>query len=168
MTNTINNFATIAIAILMAISFQACEKEALIMTADKEYPGVDAELWMYFQRFEVAAAERGIEIDLVASGITGSIKDLNLGNVVGMCNHNPSSPNHVVIDEAFWMRSSTLKKEMIIFHELGHCYMGLEHRDGANSNGVCKSIMRSGMGGCMDMYTQNNRGGYHDELFEDK
>lgn len=168
MTSTINNFAIIAITILMAISFQSCEKEAMIMTADKEYPGVDAELWMYFQRFEMAAAERGVEIDLIARGITGSIEDIDMDNVVGICNHNPNSPNHVTIDETFWMRSSSLRKEMIIFHELGHCYMNLGHRDEANSNGVCKSIMRSGMGGCMDMYTQNSRGGYHDELFEGK
>lgn len=168
MTNAINNFAIIAITILMAFSFQSCEKETLIMEADKEYPGVDAELWMYFQRFEQAAAERGVHIDLVAKGITGSIEDIEVENVVGMCNHNAQTPNHVTIDEAFWMRSSTLRKELIVFHELGHCYMNLGHRDEVHADGRCKSIMRSGMGGCMDMYTSDSRAEYQDELFADR
>ena len=132
----------------------------------KMYPEVDKRMWIYFERFEIAARERGMMIDLIEAGITGEIYEISKANVVGLCNHNVIDPNHIVIDGHFWNRSSILKKELIIFHELGHCYLLRGHNDEVNGNGTCGSIMRSGTGGCLDLYTEDNREVYLDELFD--
>ena len=55
---------------------------------------------------------------------------------------------------------------MIVFHELGHCYLTRGHKDERKNNGTCASIMRSGKAACMDFYTSDNRKEYLDELFD--
>ncbi len=57
-------------------------------------------------------------------------------------------------------------REFVVFHELGHCDLGRDHRDEAFDNGVCVSIMRSGLGDCRDYYHPRTREGYLDELFD--
>ena len=68
----------------------------------REFPGVDQRLWIYFERFEQQAALRGVEVDLVAEGITGVIVEIDEENVAGTCNFNPRIPNHVMVDEQFF------------------------------------------------------------------
>lgn len=159
------NLVLIAIISLLAFSFQSCEKETLQLTTNKEYPGVDQELWVFFQNFEEASAKRGIPIDLISSGITGSIKNLHIENIVGVCNHDSNNPHHIIIDENYWNASSFFRKELAVFHNLGHCYLKLNHSDAAHPDGRCKSIMNSSSGSCTDLYTSNTRDEYQDELF---
>ena len=127
--------------------------------------GVDPFLLEYFISFEEAGKERGLEIDLSTANITGSISEIQEENVAGQCNYHPFQPNHVTIDKSFWNRSNYLYREMIVFHELGHCYLGRDHFEEAFQNGLCKSIMRSGTCCCRDAYTLKNRAYYLDELF---
>jgi len=70
-----------------------------------------------------------------------------------------------VIDKAFFNQTSELLKEMVIFHELGHCVLFRGHREATYSNGTCASIMRSGVEGCRDNYRASTRAAYLDELF---
>ena len=76
-----------------------------------------------------------------------------------------NEPNHVIIDANFWTAASDNSKEMIIFHELGHCFLERGHNDDKKSDGTCASIMRSGRGGCIDFYTKSNKAEYLDELY---
>ena len=158
--------------VLAILSLGSCTQEsALIADIDeptKSYEGVDEGLWIYFQRFEEAAADRGDYIDLAALNITGSIEPIEYEGVVGLCSHNPNQPKHVRIDADFFNRATVTKKEMIVFHELGHCILKRGHNDEANDNGVCQSIMRSGMGTCLDSYNNNTRNNYLDELFNNQ
>ncbi len=59
MTN-FNFIRTIAFSLL--ITLVACGKDNEIQL-NKEYQGVDAALWSYFEKFEKEAAERGVQID---------------------------------------------------------------------------------------------------------
>ncbi|MEM1122962.1 MAG: hypothetical protein AAGJ18_21135 [Bacteroidota bacterium] len=153
---------TIAFALL--ITLVACGKDNTIQL-EKQYPGVEPAMWAYFEKFERAAAERGVEVDLVAAGMTGSIELIHAHGTVGLCNHRLDQPNHVIIDKRFWDKASNSAKEMIIFHELGHCYLKRGHTDEKNADGTCASIMRSGRGGCVDFYNHSNRESYLDELY---
>jgi len=145
---------------------EAAEIPTVVETnSPKSYPGVDRELWSYFEQFETAAAAQGLKIDLVAEGITGVIEDLEEDNVAGQCSFYSHSPNHVVIDTDFWSRSSENFKEMIIFHELGHCSLDRGHREGQLDNGNCISIMRSGVEPCRDIYNTLTKAYYLQELF---
>jgi len=132
------------------------------------YPNVDRMLWPYFSRFEEESAARGIAIDLRALRITGEIEDLEGERVAGQCSFNHRQPNHITIDERFWQRSSENFREMIMFHELGHCVLYRGHLETELRNGACSSIMRSGNGGCIDNYNTQTRRFYVDELFENR
>lgn len=157
------NFIKI-VSFAFLITLVACGKETQIQL-NKEYAGVDAELWSYYEKFEAEAADRGFTIDLAAAGITGSIEKIHAHGTVGLCNHKLDTPNHVIIDIEFWKAASENSKEMIIFHELGHCFLGRGHNDEKKNDGTCASIMRSGMGGCIDFYTNSNKSEYLDELY---
>ena len=154
--------------------FSACQKDAVadlaetpIIPEERTFPGVDERLWPYFQRFEEAGIERGFDVDLVASRITGVIEDLDGEHVAGQCTtFGNFRPGRITLDAEFWNRSSDLFKEFIIFHELGHCYLDRDHREDAFSNGRCVSIMRSGTLDCRDNYNVATRESYINELFE--
>lgn len=159
------NIALIAMTILMTFTFLSCERRTLTDASSKTYPNIDPELWIYFQRFEEAATERGRQVDLKNFNISAKIKKLEVDNIIALCHYNINEPNQILIDEEFWEQSSILKRELAIFHELGHCYLKLPHREDADQDGRCKSIMSSGMSDCIENYTNENRETYQDELF---
>lgn len=140
--------------------------DVLPVVIEGTFPGVDERLWPYFTRFQQEASERDIIVDLVALGITGVIEVIEEDNVAGVCNFNSRSSNHVMIDQEFWESAPDLFKEFIVFHELGHCSLLRDHREGADLAGRCISIMRSGLEECRDNYSFVTRLGYLDELYD--
>ncbi len=53
-----------------------------------------------------------------------------LGGAIAKCYKNrPSIKTHVLIDEYSWITMTTLEREFVIYHELGHCLEDLEHDD---------------------------------------
>ena len=130
------------------------------------YENVDEALWVYFERFEEEAAERGLIIDLNESEIVAMIGPLEGENVAGQCTYSTAFPNEVVLDEAFWEAASDAEKEMVVFHELGHCQLARAHREDVNSRNQCVSIMNSGTINCRIIYVLN-REAYLDELFDE-
>lgn len=152
----------------------SCTQDVNLITLDEpevtvdnsSYPGVDEALWVYFQRFEEEGRLRGIEVDLKAANITGVIEALGEDDVAGQCTYASHLPNHVTIDQNFWNGASDRSREFVVFHELGHCDLGRDHHEVATSNGICVSIMRSGLEDCRDNYTPITRASYLDELFD--
>ena len=128
----------------------------------KSYPLVDRELWTLFEKFEMEAKKRGRNIDLVTQEIQATIEAVPAPHV-GLCNRTTNN-RAIIIDQDYWITRSDNKKELLVFHELGHCSLNLGHqRDQAG--GICKSIMRSGLDGCIDDYNATNRAKYLDDLF---
>ena len=158
------------VLILLAAMLFSCQQDIQEETqsSNTSYELVDKSLWPYFTAFENEAKQRGIKYDLNELEISGMITDINQGNVAGICSFNSIQPNHVDIDRVFWNRSSHLLKEMIVFHELGHCVIFRDHYEASHSNGSCVSIMRSGLEDCQDNYSIQNRADYLDELFFNK
>lgn len=153
---------------LIIALFTACKKdEATDIFVDSPYPGVDDELQPYFQEFEAQAALRGIEVDLAAADVTGKIESLEGNGVAGQCTYG-SHVADVVIDKEFWGSVPFhLVREMVVFHELGHCYLNRGHKEKVNADGTCASIMRSGLMECTDNYRADTRDEYLDELFSE-
>jgi len=141
------------------IFLSSCDKQAVEIY---NYSAVDVRLQAYFKKFEEEGNKRGLTIDLAKANIAGSIAKINVKGVVGLCNSNNRG---VIIDEDFWARSSHASKELIVFHELGHCYLLLPHRTDVANEGICKSIMRPGDGGCLDFYNATTRVKLLDDLF---
>ncbi len=157
---------------LLVLIFQSCYPEIegeQDMTQNNQdvnrYPGVDSQLWSYFNSFEQEALARGINIDLVVLEVTGVIENISENNVAGTCQYGQHI-HHVTIDQNYWNRSSAFSREMVVYHELGHCALYQGHRELEDTNGHCLSIMNSGTSGCRVLYNEANRDYYLDELFD--
>ena len=161
---------SIAGCLLVVLLFSCVEQEVPSpqpVLPVKSYDNVDEPLWVYFQRFEEAAARFNLQVDLEDIGIQASIAPTPYAGVVGLCNHRDDQPNSILIGREFFDRSSDLHRELIVFHELGHCVLERSHDDGLLHNGRCKSIMRTGDGSCIDAYDEDHRDYYIEELFEE-
>lgn len=132
--------------------------------AEKRYSDVDSRLWEHFEKFENEARLRNQIFNLNALGITGVISDIPDAGVAGTCQYGQHI-HHVTVDQQYWNNASDLQREMVVFHELGHCVLGRGHREGANNNGICISVMNSGLADCRVIYSNTNRPLYLDELF---
>lgn len=167
MKNSVGGIATITFC--LALSFFSCQQDLINPAQEEEqilgYPGVDEALWIYFERFEEEAAERGLDIDLTAEDLTGEIVDLDEDQVVGQCTYGTHITNEVTIDRAFWNRANTFTRELVVFHELGHCQLLRGHDESETQQGVCLSIMASGTTDCRTNYRTSTRDAYLDELF---
>lgn len=130
------------------------------------FPTVTPELRPFYIAFEEEAAERGIDIDLTREEVTGNIVELGNMGVLGVCVRSDTEPNRVAIDDDAWRLANNALRELIVFHELGHCVLNREHLDD-EQNGTCTSIMNSGLSGC-EISLENNtiRSAYLDELFD--
>lgn len=154
---------------LAALLFSACQEDYIFTDDNNETPGnepvlVDNRLIPYFDLFEDEAIRRGYDFDLTALGITGVIENIPEDGVAGTCQYGRHIA-HVTVDQNYWNHSSQLSREFVVFHELGHCVLDRDHRDAAFANGICRSIMASGLGDCFDAYNTINREYYLDELF---
>ncbi len=144
----------------------ACQPEnSFVAEETTDFDDVDNGLQSYFNSFENEARMRGQEIDLSEYNLTASIEEIHEDGVAGTCSFGSNIPNTIVIDRQFWINSSPNRREMVVFHELGHCVLGQGHRDDQNQNGICLSIMNSGLAGCSVAYNSQNKDYYLDELF---
>ena len=156
---------------ILSINLFACAEDASFIVGNVEeetsrtFPNVDQDLWPFFEAFEQQAAARNTPVDLVRERIFGFIEPIDEANVVGSCSYGGFAPGKVVIDNLFWSRADYYSKEMIVFHELGHCFLFRDHLEGRRSNGSCISIMRSGLESCRDTYSYSTKDYYLNELF---
>ncbi len=143
----------------LLILVSSCKKE-------RQYPVVDPSLQQYYDSFQEEALKRGIEIDFVNSPIEGIIVDDLEDSISGQCLHSESSWHRIRINRKSWTLYSHLKREFLIFHELGHCYLDRRHLDDRDDDGVCESLMHSGSSACFLDYNATTRKRYLDELFD--
>jgi len=135
------------------------------MSNDEFFPNVVPELRPFFLAFEEEAEERGISINLTELGVTGNIVNLGGSGVIGLCRRNENEPNRIAVDPVAWQNGSEAFRELVVFHELGHCVLDREHRDD-QEEGVCLSIMHSGLTDCtVSLEDSDIREEYIDELF---
>lgn len=127
----------------------------------------DEELLPYFEIFAKEAAKRGFTVDYEAERIEGLIQDIVNPNIQGQCFRNEEKPKKVIIDVGYWDNANELEKQFIIYHELGHCFLGRDHLDGSDASGTCISIMHSNPGACDFLLTEENKSDYLDELFSE-
>ena len=125
---------------------------------------VDPSLDPYFNKFVVEANLRGIDIEDHSRLIGGAFDDLGEG-VRGQCQHLSDDSERVVIDRTYWNQSSSIEREFIVFHELGHCILNRSHLDTKSPRGECASIMHSSSFSCRNTYDANTREQLLDELF---
>lgn len=145
------------LAVLLFFILLSCDKE-------KELVFVDPAIGVYFELFELEGAKRGVSVDLSATKISAQFRTTPQ-NIVGQCAQFVSGAKVVYIDADYWARASALEQEFVVFHELGHCFLGRSHFDDKGLDGRCSSIMNSGGNKCRFTYSLSTRNSYLDELF---
>jgi hypothetical protein len=119
----------------------------------------------HFAKFEEEAANRGIEISTADLDLDGYIANIQSNGVVGQCNIYQDGNSSITIDRYYWITSTELQQEYVVFHELGHCVLLRDHRNDSDVSGSCISMMQSGEGFCEENYTTDTRNEHLDELF---
>ncbi len=132
-------------------------------------PGIDDRLKPYVKRFEDwgkwARKNDSYKVPKLNIAI-GPINDFNLGLIspgaIGVC-YYLAKPRAILINESFWNNASDIEKEMVIFHELGHCALSRMHTTSIgpwrNRMSLMYPIIFSS-----NVY-RRNRAYYMDELF---
>lgn len=138
---------------------------ALFSCSDEDAIETDAALQPYFDIFAAEAALRGFPVDYEAERIEGLLQDITDSSIQGQCFRNEDKPKKVIIDTEYWANADAFEKEFIIFHELGHCFLGRDHLNSSDNKGNCLSIMHANPGVCNFSLTEDNRELYLDELF---
>lgn len=112
---------------------------------------------------------RGVSLNYEDLGLTISLEE-NLDDppLLGYCKSRKNSKT-VVISREFWesRNISFESKKSLLFHELGHCLLGREHRSDTIIANICSSIMKPGTADCVEILGSRIWWDYYlDELFE--
>jgi len=90
-------------------------------------------------------------------------------HVIAQCNDmvwpNGTITNRsITIDQPYWNALSSTHKKVLLFHELGHCYLNRDHNDNMLQDGEIESIMHSSLD-IHDWYFEAHKEFYLKELF---
>lgn len=94
---------------------------------------VEPELGEYADRFEKDVGFSAANIDIIFDNLTD--------NIVGLCTTGLGRKPEIKVDKGFWERSSDTAREELMYHELGHCALGLNHDKTVMSDGCPQSVM---------------------------
>lgn len=77
------------------------------------------------------------------------------------------TPKKIVISKPYWIQYTEITKEVIIFHELGHCLLSREHIPALDKHGHALSIMDHNPNEVIstEYYYKKHRDEYMKELF---
>jgi hypothetical protein len=134
-------FCRLALATLLLAVAPGCAKSADEHTAAVQ---IDPAAAQYVARFEESAASYGRAVtvtDLVVE--FGEVEAVpgESGGARGVCSAATGQTPVVTLSREAWDRSSDAEREELVFHELGHCLLGLTHEAGINSDGIPTSVM---------------------------
>lgn len=107
----------VAVLIIMSYTLTGCGKPELRLA-----PGTE----VYVARFVSYAEEQGTPVELNKLTVTidtGGFTER--ANELGKCEYD--NPRHISILKSYWEEADDLAKEVLMFHELGHCVLNRQH-----------------------------------------
>jgi N-acetylneuraminic acid mutarotase len=152
-------FAVLAFSVLFMAFLSGCKKEEF---------NVPDDFLVYVHGFENEAKLRGKTVDIEKQGLKVEFADFSGKDYVGLTNYE--NPIRIQIDKHYWNSAPDPYREFVLFHELGHAFLGInEHRNDTLPNGDWTSIMRGppANGDEHRIDYKNHRDYYLDELFLD-
>ncbi|MEM6632379.1 MAG: hypothetical protein AAF694_22090 [Bacteroidota bacterium] len=154
--------------LIVAIVLAACQPDEILPLEVRE-PSIDAEVQVYVDRFVEEANKRGVNVDVSDLGI--SVREhIHPVRAAGACHYFSESEHpHIYIDTTSlnWQHSE-YTREMLVFHELGHCLLDRDHRVDLLENGNYASLMRSDKGVLFGTRLNAYKRAYYlDELFNE-
>lgn len=145
---------------------------------------VPAEIEVYVDKFIEEAKIRGI--DIKKENLLAEFFTVSQGDICGQCSQATNNPDKsqkkitIVKNTICWTSAKIQSRETLVFHELGHCWLGrMAHKDSFLPNGVAASIMSTrndnpyspceyDITGNGDCDKTARRKYYIDELFDEK
>lgn len=141
----------------------------LACTPKEPYYEAPSELDIYVQKFIEEGEKRGVSLNIEEEAIVLEFGELT-GNEGGKCAPN-AYPKQIVIDRGKWLLINQHQREMLVFHELGHCILNRVHKNEKLPHGECVSLMDGNENGfsCSNNFTSAHwREYYVNELFNDE
>lgn len=89
--------------------------------------------------FIAAAHQQHVNVDLSILHIT--LADHLPDRLLGICWGMGTSIPMIFLDKVLWEQSNDLKREQILWHEMGHCVLKREHNERMKWDGYPASIM---------------------------
>ncbi len=142
--------------ILITILFCSCSEDKVQV--------IPNELRSYVDMFFDEGNSRGFNKSIDDFDFTIQFGSLD-GVRYGQCSFQN---NTITIDQEKWDLLTEERKVWLVFHELGHCVLGRQHRNKTMDNGECISIMKGleGNFNCSFNYYSDKWWSYYiDELF---
>lgn len=132
------------VLILVSVILASCASSDIIGKDENSTFSLESEeVGIYTRLFSMEAESRGLKIDTARLRVYLVDKfspDLKKNGVVGLCTYQ--ADKHVVfLDKKRFNEYDSYQKEMLVFHELGHCLLGLGHDQAANSSGIPLDLM---------------------------
>ncbi len=130
-------------------------------TLNKNRPAVvDQDLQPLYSSFLEEGKKRGH--DLSSMGLNMHFVEALEGKTLAQCSIVLGFTPDVIVSRVAWRKASPIEREMIIFHELGHCFLLKGHNDHLH-NQVPTTLMTTNIFN-QNLYYQN-REKYLDTLF---
>lgn len=118
----------------------SCGDDTIQNTSDAyANTNIHPEFVRFVDSFLSEAKRRDIEVDISSRELEiqfGAVE--NTGDVLGSCNRDN---HHIIVSEVDWNNLSENHREVLIFHELGHCMFDRDHKSDKLRNGEVASIM---------------------------
>jgi len=165
------NFLTMKLSLLHKFGLYISVAFLFLSCKDNHTYRVDSAFTSYLYTFQSEAAKRGQVFNFQQEGLIMEFADLT-GDRAGLCHFE--KPIRIEIDQTYWndiskYAGAEYMKEDVIFHELGHGFLGREHLNDVLENGDWKSMMCGGEKVDNRPWNINYRGirrkYYLDELF---
>lgn len=104
------------------------------------------ELRPYVSRFLVDMARYRDPLSVKVAKVQVKVIDIELATLTnktqaGVCLMYSNIPVSIRVDLKTWSKMTDTAKEMLIYHELGHCILDREHRNDRTKLGYSNSIM---------------------------
>ncbi len=93
----------------------------------RQFNVTNADLRPYVDRFAEKYLTYGGHLEVKISEIPVNFGDT--GDKVGVCLIYTNNEREVLVDLEWWNKQGNRRKELLIFHELGHCALGRHHDD---------------------------------------
>ncbi len=88
---------------------------------------VNPELELYIQSFEYESTRLGIPLQITNLRAGFGNAKLAGPTAIGFCRRGRTPL--IIIDQAYWNTATVMEREHLMFHELGHCILNLEHNN---------------------------------------
>ncbi len=92
---------------------------------------IPAEFQSAYKGFERVAAEHGVEVSITDLKI--EFVDALPDSKIGRCETNPWQTPTIKILLNYWLTADATRKELLLFHEIGHCIFNYEHTENEHS-----------------------------------